>query len=167
MSMRVRFRPRQMVLMIAVVGLSAAGCGTDTQRGVVLDPSSPLAVERGAPLGQQQSTPAPGEVKLWVSNQSFDDDPVRLTVSIGETRIIGDDFDVEGQHNWIAFDIHGLEPGVHTISAESDTGARFAGEFTVPGDEPRWLVLDYWYYSNDPSGRRFSFRESDHAVAFA
>lgn len=133
----------------------------------MLDSSSSLIVERGAALGQQQSTPAPGEVKLWVSNQSFEDDPVHLSVSIGDTLIIEDDFKVEGQHNWIAFDIRGLEPGVHPIRAESDTGAHYAGEFTVLDHEPRWLVLDYWHYPEEPSGRHFSFNESDHAVAFA
>lgn len=126
-----------------------------------------VTVEPGRPLGEQQSEPGPAEVKLWVSNQSFADDPVQVTVALGDLTVIDERFEVRGQHNWVAFDIKGLEPGVHKITAESDTGATLTADFTVLADEPRWLVLDYWYYPEDVEGRHFTFVESDEPVAFA
>ena len=131
------------------------------------DQSAGVTVERGRPLGEPQIEPGPGEVRLWVSNQSFVDDPIHLTIAIGGLTVVEERFEVRGQHNWIAFDIKGLQPGVHTITAESDTGANVAEEFTVREDEPRWLVLDYWYSPEDPEGRHFTLNEFDKPVGFA
>ena len=124
-------------------------------------------MERGPAVGQPQTEPAPGEVRLWVSNQSFDDDPIRLTISIDGHPVVDDDFAVEGQHNWIPFDIGGLAPGQHTLQAESGTGVVATAELTVVDGEPRWLVVDYWYYADDTEGRHITIDEFDHAVAFA
>lgn len=126
-----------------------------------------LIVERGIPLGQIQDDLEPGEVKLWVSNQSFGDDPVGLTISVDGTQIVLEQFHVEGQHNWIAFDLRGLKPGPHVLVASSDTGIEHVETFTVMEDEPRWLVLDYWHELDDQKGRHFTFAEFDHPVAFA
>ena len=131
------------------------------------DGSTALSVEPGTPLGELQTEPAPGEVRLWVSNQSFADDPIHLTVAIGEVIVVDQRFETQGQHNWMAFDIAGLEPGTHTISAESETGASLTADFTVPTEAPRWLLLDYWYDSEEGGSRRFTFGEYDHALAFA
>lgn len=128
--------------------------------------SSALTVEPGASLGSPQTDPEPGEVKLWISNQSFDDDPVDVTVTMAGETVVSESFEVKGQHNWIAFDITGLEPGIHTVEASSSTGVEFSGEFTLPEGEPRWLVLDYWYYTDDDLGRYFTFAESDIPVGF-
>lgn len=128
--------------------------------------SGGLTVERGSPLGQLQHEPAAGEVKLWVSNQSSADDPVGLAISIDGAQVVDEQFDVEGQHNWIAFDIAGLQPGRHEVAATSETGVEHTETFTVLEGAPRWLVLDYWYDRDDPLGRHITFRESDHAVAF-
>ena len=146
-------------------GIRRAG-GAD-QPEVDTDQSGGVTVQPGPPLGERQNAPGPGEVKLWVSNQSLADDPIHLTVAIGDLTVVDQRFEVLGQHNWIAFDIRGLQPGVHTITAESDTGASLTAEFTVPEDEPRWLLLDYWYYPEDAEGRHFTFDEFDEPVAFA
>ena len=126
-----------------------------------------VTVTPGTPIGETQTEPGPGEVKLWISNQSFADDPIGLSVALDGVTVVEQDFDVEGQHNWIAFDIEGLEPGVHTIDAKSETGAILTAEFTTKEDEPRWLVLDYWSYPDDPAGRHFTFAEFDEPIAFA
>jgi len=133
----------------------------------VVEPDEGITAESAQPLGEPQGDLAAGEVKLWVSNQSFEDDPVSILVTVDGVDVVEETLFVEGQHNWIAFDIHGLEPGEHTLVAASSTGAEHVATFTLPEDEPRWLVLDYWYYPEDVEGRFFSFNESDQAVAFA
>jgi hypothetical protein len=162
--------------VVVAAGLLITACGDSqptavdgpaTEQGAADEPGSPLRVGRGAALGEPQTPPAPGEVKLWVSNQSFEDESVRLTISIAGTQVVDETFAVEGQHDWIAFDIAGLEPGVQSIVAESETGARYAGEFTIPADAPRWLVVDYWYSPGDAAGRHFGFAAFEDAVAFA
>lgn len=117
--------------------------------------------------GSQQVGPESGQVKLWVSNQSFDDDPVAITVEIDGEVVVEDVFAVEGQHNWFSFMIDGLEPGEHTITAISDTGVDFAGTFTLPVDEARWMVLDYWYSPDDAEGRHFTFDVSEMPIVFS
>ena len=130
-------------------------------------PNNDLIASHGASVGQPQEDLALGDVKLWVSNQSFEDDPVAITIRINESVVVDDSFLVEGQHNWTAFDIAGLEPGKHQLTAESDTGAQLAGVFTLPENESRWLVVDYWFYVDEDTGRYFTFSESDEPVAFA
>jgi hypothetical protein len=124
-------------------------------------------VEPGPSVGEAQVDPEPGEVQLWVSNQSFEDDPVSITVRVDGIPVVGEPFSVEGQHNWQSFLIRGLAPGDHTVTAESDTGATSSWTFDLPADEPRWLVVDYWYYPDEAEGRHFTFQESDEPVAFA
>jgi len=129
--------------------------------------SAPVRVEPGRPVGEPQVEPAPGEIRLWVSNQSFTDDPIDITIAVEDVVVVEQSFEVLGQHNWIAFDIAGLEPGRHVIHAESATGATLSEEFTVLADEPRWLLIDYWYYPEDAAGRHFTFAESDEPIGFA
>ncbi len=125
-----------------------------------------FTVTPGPPVGQLQTEPDPGEVKLWLSNQSFTDDPVAVSIVIDGEPAFDADLEVLGQHNWIPFEIGGLNPGLHTITARSDTGAELTGSFTLPAGEPRWVVIDYWYSPDDADGRRFTLNESDHAVGF-
>lgn len=124
-------------------------------------------VEPGPSVGEEQVEPRPGAVKLWVSNQSFEDDPVHITIRLDGIPVVEEPFLVEGQHNWQSFTITGLAPGDHTVTAESDTGATGSWTLTLPADEPRWLVVDYWHYPDDAAGRHFTFLESDEPVAFS
>ncbi len=125
-----------------------------------------FTVTPGPPVGQLQTEPDPGEVKLWLSNQSFTDDPVAVSIVIDGEPAFDADLEVMGQHNWIPFEIGGLNPGVHTITARSDTGAELTGSFTLPAGEPRWVVLDYWYEPSGAEGRRFTLNEFDRPVGF-
>ncbi len=156
------------------LALLTASCGNDTtdtrttaeeQPGATLTPSG-LAVSPAAGVGEPQEELATGQVRLWVSNQSFEDDPVAITIQVDGETIVADSFFVEGQHNWFAFDVAGLQPGVHSIVAESDTGARIEGSFTLPDGESRWLVADYWHYPEESEGPHFTFSESDRPVGF-
>lgn len=104
---------------------------------------------------------------MFVSNQSFADDPISIAIIVDDTVVVDDTFHVGDQHNWMAFSLDDLEPGVHTLEARSSTQASFSGTFTVLADEPRWLIVDYWNYPNDGAGRHFSFDEYDEPVEFA
>jgi hypothetical protein len=83
------------------------------------------------------------DLMLFVSNQSFDEEQVRLTVAVDGIPVVDGDFHVEGQHNWVGFPLS-LSPGVHQITAESDTGATLSESFRVPGSKPRYAVIDHW-----------------------
>ena len=124
-----------------------------------------LTVERAGRNGRR-GNPAGGEVLLWVSNQSVEDDTVDVTVTIDGQPVVADELKVENQHNWIGYYVTGLTPGEHQVAARSGTGADFAGSFTLPEGEPRWLVVDYWFDPDNAEGRHFTFTESDHAVMF-
>ena len=111
-----------------------------------------------------QPTPPPPPFTLYVSNQSFEDPTVRITITIDDQVVVDQDFDVEGQHNWITF-TPDIAPGDHTLKAISDTGAELIVDFTLPDGEPRWAVVDYWYYpEEDP--RNFTFDISDQPIGF-
>jgi len=109
--------------------------------------------------------PAPAPFTLYVSNQSFDDPTVRITISIDDQVVVEQDFDVESQHNWIKFEPE-VGPGDHSLRAVSDTGAEYTVDFTVPGGEPRWAVVDYWWYPKQ-GARQFTFDISDKPIGFA
>lgn len=149
-------------------GMEVAGVPDDTamHTTTVVAQDGPF-VERGPALGEAQVDPQPGEVKLWVSNQSFDDDPVVIMIRVDGIPVVSEPLFVEGQHNWQSFLIRGLTVGDHTVTAESDTGVTMSWPFTLPAEEARWLVVDYWYHPDDPEGRRFTFDESDQPVVFS
>jgi hypothetical protein len=112
---------------------------------------------------------APGEaqpVVLYVSNQSFTVDPVDITVTIDGEVVVDGNFFVEGQHNWIQFDLE-LAPGDHTLRANSIGGGADHEELlTVDG--PLWIVVDYWGGVESEDGApMFSVFTSPDPVGFA
>lgn len=163
-----------------LVGLGVlASCGTDAPGSP--DPGATVAVRGATPEvapdeaavtgGPRITDEESADVLLYISNQSFEDDRVRITVHIDGVRLVDDDFDVEGQHNWILFPVE-LAPGEHRIEAVSDTGASLEQTLTLPEGERRWAVLDYWFYPDqgddqDDVPRMFTFEAYDHPVAFA
>ena len=83
------------------------------------------------------------DLVLYASNQSFDDEEVRLTIAVDGVTVVEGDFHVEDQHNWVSFPL-AMSAGAHEITAESDTGATLSESFHVPGDEARYAVIDHW-----------------------
>lgn len=92
---------------------------------------------------------------LFVSNQSFDDEEVRMTVAVDGVVVVDDEFHVEGQHTWIKFPL-GISRGAHEVTAESDSGATISETFQVPGNATRFAVLEYWG-KGDPAFLSWSF----------
>ncbi len=83
------------------------------------------------------------DLVLYVSNQSFDDEKVGLTVAVDGVTVVDGEFHVEDQHNWISFPLS-MSPGVHEVTAEADSGATLSESFQIPGDKPRYAVIDHW-----------------------
>ncbi len=106
---------------------------------------------------------ADADLVLYVSNQSFDDDEVRLTVTVDRVTVVDGDFHVEGQHNWIRFPL-ALRAGRHDIEAGSDSGARLAESFRVPRRGTRYAVIDHWTEDGSPD---LTWHFSRRPVAFA
>jgi hypothetical protein len=98
-----------------------------------------------------------------VSNQSFAEPTIPITVTIDGKTVVSESFKVESQHNWIAFDLS-LPAGNHEIIATSPNGTAMTKTITV-ADAPRWLVVNYWYSPEET--RHFDLTESDKPVAFA
>lgn len=89
-----------------------------------------------------------GSVTLHVSNQSPDDDPIRITVIIDGATVVDDLFFVEGQHTWVPFEV-ALAPGQHSLIAHSGTGTAFETTFITLQNEARWVSLQYWWYEGE------------------
>ena len=101
------------------------------------------------------------DLHLWVSNQSFAEPTVVVTVTIDGIEIVSQRFDVKSQHNWILFPVK-APPGPHTLEARSDTGVSMRQQLTLPEQERRYAVVNYW---TDPE-RAFSWHIQSTPVGF-
>ena len=102
-----RRRSMRIALAGRVASLLAAACGAGS--------APPLGSPKDlAPV----TTPAPGNFRLYVSNQSFDRPTVDIAVFIDGVRIAAREFEVKGQHNWIEFGAE-LTAGEHKLRAIS------------------------------------------------
>lgn len=148
-------------VVLLVVAAASVGCG-EAKTGVFAgDPDD----ESDSGSVSPRPTPPPPPFTVYVSNQSFEEPTVAIEITIDTDVVVDQDFDVEGQHNWITF-TPDVPPGEHTLRAVSNTGAEFTVEFTLVEGQPRWAVVDYWYYPDD-GPRKFTFRISDEPIAFA
>ncbi|MDG4783410.1 hypothetical protein O7614_27530 [Micromonospora sp. WMMD961] len=82
------------------------------------------------------------DLHLWVSNQSFADDPVALTVGIDGTKIVDRHFAVGSQHNWVLFPVR-VAPGHHVVRIVAGTGVEKQESFTMPETGRRYAAIDY------------------------
>jgi len=137
--------------LVAYVTIVDTGDGWDPSHGAYCEIVAPA--------------PVPPPFTLNVSNQSFEDPAVFVTVVLDGEVIVDQNFDVEGQHTWVVFEVD-LAPGTHVITATSSTGVEFSEEFVTVADEPRWAVLNYWF-DLDEGGRFFDFTVTDEPGGFA
>lgn len=110
-----------------------------------------------------EADPAP--LTLYVSNQSFDDPNVSITVTIDGEVVVDEDFFVDDQHNRVRF-TPTVGPGDHTLVASAGNGVELTVEFSTDDGAPLWAVLDYWFYNEEPPGRS-TFGTDDEPVGFA
>jgi hypothetical protein len=160
--MHARLNAVRLILAALISPGLVAGCA-DSDPAARTAPTTP---------GQsaEQSTPSirivdeEADLTLYISNQSFADDPVHISVTIDGVELIDADFAVEGQHNWIDFPVE-LPGGEHEIVATSDTGVTRTETFTSSTTKQKYAVLDYWNYE-DSDGKYFSWTLQGTPVAF-
>jgi hypothetical protein len=104
----------------------------------------PLSEGPEAPSGEPRLVAEQdANLHFLVSNQSFEQPDVGLTLAIDGVELVDEDFAVEGQHNYEQFHV-ALAAGEHTIELTSDTGARLVRTITVPERGDRWVMASYW-----------------------
>jgi hypothetical protein len=101
-------------------------------------------------------------LNLVVSNQSFYVEDVRIVVTIDNEEVLDQDFAVEGQHNFVPFELS-LTAGEHVLRAEApDESTLFEVTFDLPDE--RWASIFFW---RDPSAPgQFTWNLSDKPMAF-
>lgn len=154
--MNVRSPAFSAAALVAVL-TSIAGCGDAG------DPTPHSDVTRsGATIRLVDRNQA--DLVLYVSNQSFDDDEVRITVRIDGETVVDGDFHVGSQHNWVSFPL-AMPHGEHEITAETDSGAELEERFSTPRSGTRYAVIDHWNEGGDDPDLEWLFQKQ--AMAFA
>ena len=127
--------------------------------------SDPVPPARGPATAPEQAVEEKeGNFTLYVSNQSFDQKAVDITVTIDGKRVAAQVFDVKNQHNWIDFTMN-LPAGAHELRAVSAAGsAHLTTKFTTTARH--WAVIDYWC-CGEPDDPKFTFNLSDQPIGFA
>jgi hypothetical protein len=161
-------RCRIVPLALVAGSLLALACASAPPEGTHATASAPAAVSSTEPSTPPALDPR-GNFVLYVSNQSFEIDPVDIVIEVDGEQIIDGDFDVGSQHNWKRY-VLWLSPGWHTLTARSTDGDATLNESFVVSDR-RWADLTYWYYSeaygslSEP--KHFEFNIYDKPVKFA
>lgn len=161
-------RPMLMTVRVLLLTLTLwvlVGCSSETDGSVASD--APEVVAGSDPALHREASAQGAAVRvvgeaeadfiLYVSNQSFDDKEVRLTVAVDGVTVVDDDFHVEGQHNWVQFPL-ALPPGAHEVTAESDTEATLRESFKTPKGETRYAVIDHWTKRNGSGDLTWRFQ---------
>lgn len=134
-------------ILLSSLLVMSAGCSSDGDDG--LEPRQLLPVATDPTF------------VLYVSNQSFEIDPVDIEIHLDGELAVEGDFLVEGQHSWHTFDFR-LAPGAHEVRAVSRAGTtEYVQTIELPEGD-RYGVLDFWYYGEESSseayGPTFSFQ---------
>lgn len=131
------------VLLALWPALVLAGCGDAT----VDDPEPHAEVTTGASGGGQDDVHLveddEADLVLHVSNQSFDDEEVNLTILVDGSTVVDGQFHVEDQHNWVTFPL-AVDPGLHEVTATADSGTTLRESFRIPQGQVRYAVIDHW-----------------------
>ena len=89
------------------------------------------------------------DLLLTVSNQSYLDDPVVLTVVIDGVDVLSQPFEVRNQHHFVRFPLR-LGSGTHELKVSSDTGVVLDERFTLPATgERQHAGIAYYNYADE------------------
>ncbi len=152
---------RALSVTLVALALLVTGCGDAPDRAP--EPRS----ASGPPTGSgpvRVVAEERADLRLWVSNQSVEDGSVGITITVDGVPVVDHDFEVGSQHNWQLFPV-ALEPGRHTLHAESDTGAVREVAFRIPQGRQRHAVVDYWG-EDDADGPSLTWLIQREPVAF-
>jgi hypothetical protein len=125
-------------LALAVPLLALASCGA--AQGADPTPAPDVTADDAAVKLVDDSQ---ADLVLIVTNQSFDDEEVRLRITVDDVTVVDDDFHVEDQHNWVYFALR-LPDGGHEVVAESDSGAMLRESFELPRDRTYYAIIEHW-----------------------
>jgi hypothetical protein len=120
--------------------------------------------ERDGPSAATTVAPGQATFTLFVSNQSFRNPQVSISVAIDGRRVISQDFEVGDQHNFIEFPLD-ITPGQRELTASADDGTALKAPFAVPENARRWAILVYGPGPETSAG--FSFNVLDEPPRFA
>lgn len=142
---------------LLLLALSVPACATDSD-GPIPDRRSRGREQSGGAREPSQRLPVPAEPNfvLYVSNQSFELDPVDIEVTLDGELAVEGDFLVEGQHSWHMFKFK-LRPGPRTLRVASEVGDTRLTETIEIAGATRYAVINFWYYGgHEPYGPAFS-----------
>ena len=143
------FVARKFVIGVVLLGFALTACSNNS-------PEATTRPTEGA---------GSGNFHLYVSNQSFDIDPVDIQVYIDGIEVVNDTFRVESQHTWILYDLD-IEPGEHTPRVEGDDGeAELIGEFDI--SDEHWGLVEFWANQTEAPEPMFTFHIQDEPIGFA
>ena len=126
-------------------------------------PSYHVEVREFTPIDPAVIDRTPRGLALMISNQSFDDPDVGLTVTVDGDVVIERSFAVENQHTVVSYRLP-LEPGDHQMIVRADTGATHERVVSLDS-ERRYLYVGYWG-GDASSPEAFSVSESDQPFGF-
>lgn len=139
----------QFVIGVMLLGFGLAGCNNANPDATTTPPESASG----------------GNFHLYVSNQSFDIDPVEIQVYIDGQEVVNGTFRVESQHTWILFDLD-LEPGEHTLRAVGHDGeAELIETFNI--SDEHWGLVEFWANPTEAPEPMFTFYVQDEPIGFA
>ncbi|MGC4839294.1 hypothetical protein ACLQ3D_32795 [Micromonospora vinacea] len=147
--------------LLAVVGCAGPNAASaPPSTGAASNPPVPSSAAPAVRLVEEHQA----DLHLWVSNQSFTDDPVVLSISIDGAEIVDQGFAVEGQHNFVLFPVR-VPPGRHVVRVVSGTGVDVQETFTMPGGGRQYAAIGY--VNSDGRDRSVDWFIQSTPIAFA
>ena len=158
--MRTRGALAAALTAVAVTALSAACAGPESAYE-----RFQVDTAEGTPVHHVAEDAAPSLV-LWVSNQSFREDEVGITVQIDGVPLVDGPFPVQDENNWMSFPL-AMAPGQHELVARSTEGTRLEETFSTPA-APAGVhaMLSYWFPFEPGSRPFFDLMLSDEPLQF-
>jgi len=101
------------------------------------------------------------QLHVYVTNQSPNDDPVHVEVSVDGRVVFDKKMPFAGAH-YVDSVSTNLTAGMHTLSVRSKT-TKASQTIEFNAESTNWYAISYWYYTtNDmygPVPRKFEFRK--------
>lgn len=141
MMVTVHPSPALGAMLFATVVAALVGCGT----GQSQDPApNPEVTSPSADVRLVGETAPDANLSIVITNQSFEDEEVQLEVKVDGITVVNGDFHVEGQHNFVSYQL-AVQPGTHELTAESeDFGEKLRETFEVPPGKDRHALIEHW-----------------------
>jgi hypothetical protein len=136
-----------MRLAIAILAVSLLGACASSPRQTAQAGSPTLA-------GTTSPDASNANFFLTISNQSFKESSVAISVVVDGARVVDQRFEVGNQHNFPSFSLD-LDQGRHTLLALKSSGTKRQASFEIPANGKRYGVLFYW---NDDQNPYFSWQ---------